>query len=180
MSKQQLLKGAFVRISKTGTATKVLPFQFNPEELTRTFLHNSKTGESNELIRFRLVFNASDGMETEDPDILEQGIYPRLAALEMLLDGQYNPDSGVFSRLRGSNNELNTLVWGSRTIPVFLQQLKIKEKLFNSHLRPVHAIVEVKLRVFSKSQLHGHIAGRRALETYLEQRNRIADTLGFQ
>lgn len=180
MSNQQLLKGAFVRLSKNGTVKKVLPFQFNPEKLVRTFLHNSKTGEINESIRFRLVFNASDGMETEDPVILEHGIYPELAALEMLLEDQYNPYSGVFSRLLRSNNELNTFVWGSRTIPVFLQQLNIKEKLFNSHLKPVHAIIEVKLSVFNKSQLHGHSAGRRALETYLQQRNRIADTSGFQ
>lgn len=180
MSEQPLLKGAFVRIAKNGIVKKVLPFQFNPDELIRTFLQNNKTGQMTESIRFRLVFNASDGMETDDPVMLEQGIYPWLAALEMLLEGQYNPHSGVFSRLRGSNNDLNTFVWGSRTIPVFLQQLRIKEKLYNSHLKPVHAIVEVKLRVFNKSQLHGHIAGRRALETYLKERNRIADTSGFQ
>ena len=180
MSKPPLLKGAFVRISKTGTTLKVLAFQFNPEKLIRTFQPDSKTGEMSESIRFRLEFHASDGMETEDPVMIEHGIYPSLAALEMLLEGQYNPSSGVFRRWRGRNTELNTFVWGGRTIPVVLHQVIIKEKLFNSRLKPVHAMVEVTLRVLNQSQLHGHSAGRRILETYLKERYRLAHTSGFQ
>lgn len=184
MSNHKIQKGALVKLEHQGAAKKILTFQFNPESLSRILTVSEDSGKIHEAIRFGLVFNASEGLEAEDEAIVEQGVYPQLAALEVLLENQYEQNSGwidiFFGRLFGSLDKgLVTLVWGQRVIPVRLLRVNIKEQVLNSQLKPIHAVVDIKLRILTKPDLSGHAAGLQALNAYRQQRNAIAETLGF-
>jgi hypothetical protein len=97
------------------------------------------------------------------------GVYPRLAAMEMLL---YPPGSGTSSLLGQATAALGLgggsvtrsvpssavpvtlFIWGPlRILPVRLTALTITETLYDTLLNPVHAEAKVELKVLTPTEL---------------------------
>lgn len=171
----RILRGAIVAVTPLSPLSRIVIFQYNPNELRRTLRPRSAPSEQQvgpadahriwgaptETITMTVEVDAADQLETGDPVAATTGIAPQLASLEMLL----YPDSlqviantalmaaGVIELLP-PEGPLTVLVWGpGRAVPVRLQDLTITEQAFDPGLFPTRATVEVSLQVLSYSDL---------------------------
>jgi hypothetical protein len=171
----RILRGAIVAVTPLSPLSRIVIFQYNPNELRRTLRPRSAPAEQQvgpadahriwgaptETITMTVEVDAADQLETGDPVAATTGIAPQLASLEMLL----YPDSlqviantalmaaGVIELLP-PEGPLTVLVWGpGRAVPVRLQDLTITEQAFDPGLFPTRATVEVSLQVLSYSDL---------------------------
>jgi hypothetical protein len=192
------LKGALVSFMPTflGSIPNVVIFQYNPESITHNWTEVTpapaaapgKTagdplavpGVPGETFSFTLAFDAGDMIA--DGNVITaglasvSGVYPRLAALEML---QYPSDafsggllgtvssalSSAVSSITGSSSggavatvprsdvPVALFVWGpQRIVPVRVTALNITEKLYDSLLNPTHAEAQITLRVLTPDE----------------------------
>jgi len=171
----RILRGAIVAVTPLSPLSRIVIFQYNPNELRRTLRPRSAPAEQQvgpadahriwgaptETITMTVEVDAADQLETGDLVAATTGIAPQLASLEMLL----YPDSlqviantalmaaGVIELLP-PEGPLTVLVWGpGRAVPVRLQDLTITEQAFDPGLFPTRATVEVSLQVLSYSDL---------------------------
>lgn len=171
----RILRGAIVAVTPLSPLSRIVIFQYNPNELRRTLRPRSAPSEQQvgpadahriwgaptETITMTVEVDAADQLETGDPVAATTGIAPQLASLEMLL----YPDSlqviantalmaaGVIELLP-PEGPLTVLVWGpGRAVPVRLSDLTITEQAFDPGLFPTRATVEVSLQVLSYSDL---------------------------
>ena len=171
----RILRGAIVAVTPLSPLSRIVIFQYNPNELRRTLRLRAAPSEQQvgpadahriwgaptETITMTVEVDAADQLETGDPVAATAGIAPQLASLEMLL----YPDSlqviantallqtGAIEVLP-SESLLTVLVWGpGRAVPVRLQDLTITEQAFDPGLFPTRATVEVSLQVLSYSDL---------------------------
>lgn len=194
----KFLHGAFVQFMQTFLipAPNVIIFQFNPESISHSWspAQAASTDDDNPLavsgapaesFDFNLAMDANDMIA--DGSVIAQGlatangIYTRLAALEMLLQ----PDTGGGNSLLGSVSisssgislsggasssnkhtvpaaQLPTVlfVWGpGRILPVKVSSLSITETLYDPVLlNPIHAEAKVALQVLTPRELQ-HVNG---------------------
>ena len=171
----RILRGAIVAVTPLSPLSRIVIFQYNPNELRRTLRPRSAPSEQQvgpadahriwgaptETITMTVEVDAADQLETGDPVAATTGIAPQLASLEMLL----YPDSlqviantvllqtGAIEILP-PESFLTVLVWGpGRAVPVRLSDLTITEQAFDPGLFPTRATVEVSLQVLSYSDL---------------------------
>jgi hypothetical protein len=116
----------------------VIPFQYNPEVLTRSFVAQAGVPPPiQEVMSFTMALDAIDLGTDIDPIGQVLGIMPTLAALEELIE-----------KSQGSPPPTTFLVWGPyRLLPVLPTELVIRETDFNEGLAPVRAEVDIRLRV---------------------------------
>lgn len=175
MTQYQFKKGALVQVLPSGAQKRIVAFQYNPELLKRTQNLGADENVVNESIRFTLVFNAAEDLERDDELAKEHGVYPKIAALEELFaeqNEQVASSGGTWGGLIGGSSQLPVILfkWGHRTVPVRIQRLVIMEQLFDTELNPVHAAVDVQLRVLTRKDLKNHAKGRQILVAYKAQR----------
>ena len=171
----RILRGAIVAVTPLSPLSRIVIFQYNPNELRRTLRPRSAPAEQQvgpadahriwgaptETITMTVEVDAADQLESGDLVAATTGIAPQLASLEMLL----YPDSlqviantalmaaGVIELLP-PEGPLTVLIWGpGRAVPVRLQDLTITEQAFDPGLFPTRATVEVSLQVLSYSDL---------------------------
>jgi hypothetical protein len=178
----RLIKGALVGIDPFNPVASVVVFQYNPDTVTRTVTaqasgDNPDHGEAlrlkgppQETIKLEVEIDAADQLEKVDaPDQIEKaefsatkvGLYPALAALEMLLYPKSalmvaNEVLARFGIIEVIPPEapLTLLIWGhSRVLPVRLTQLSITEEAFDPKLNPIRAKVSLDLRVLTYQDL---------------------------
>lgn len=169
----RLQKGALLGLDPVNPLASIIPFQYNPETLSRTLRARtvpagggggSAPGEAmrlagppEESFKLEVVLDATDQMEKADAITGELGIHPQLASLEMLL---YPKSALVIANevlLRVGVIEvippeapLAILVWGiKRVLPVRLTGFSITEEMFDPNLNPIHAKVSLDLNVLS-------------------------------
>ena len=169
----RLQKGAIIGLDRLNPLASVIVFQYNPDTLTRTVTartsgDNGDKGEAlrlkgppHETLRLDVEIDATDQLEQVAEPAASMGIYPSLAALEMLL----YPKSGVvianevllkFGVLEVVPPEapMTLLVWGSkRIVPVRLTELTITEEAFDPNLNPIRARVGMSLKVLTYQDL---------------------------
>jgi hypothetical protein len=167
-----MLKGALIRYASHLPEPRVVPFQFNPEQITRTQSGGRDTAEPAESIRFDLLLHAGGLEEGADDFDEDQGIYPLIASLEELLSRQAHslPTSLPFNIGGNRPYSFVSFRWGARELPVELQRLDIRERLFNAELAPVHANVVVHLRVLTHAELTRVPSARTLLTQYRKLR----------
>jgi len=134
-------------------------------------------GMPGEEFSLTVIFDSNQDIEDDVPisaTLAEaSGVYTRLAALEMLL---YPVTGGAMSQLLGqasaalglgggsgggpkrtvpsSTVPVVLFLWGAfRIVPVRVTGLTITEKLYDELLNPVHAEVQLKLRVLTPNEL---------------------------
>lgn len=165
----RLRKGAIVAIEATSPTPTVIAFQYNPETLKRSLKpHMSGQDGSQaevqrvdaaptETISVAIELDATDGMEERDPVAVGLGVYPQLAALEILM---YPPKSRVtINNLLAQVGVLEIVpplapltlfVWGPmRVLPVRVESLSVEESAYDERLNPIQAKVDLELRVLS-------------------------------
>jgi hypothetical protein len=170
----RVLKGALVAYNFPDPTPRVIVFQYNPTTLTRS-LEAQTAGEGDRAFGpLRLVgapqqtfdlgdveIDAAIQFHEGDPEVLQSGIRPQLAALETLL---YPSSTHVITNLArlalGSIEIVPALapftlfVFGQRRVlPVELTSLTITEELFDPDLNPIRAKVSMSLRVLSYNDL---------------------------
>ena len=173
----RLQKGVLLGLDPFNPLASIIPFQYNPETLSRTLrarttpaggAGGSAPGEAmrlagppEESFKLEVVLDATDLMEKADPITAQLGIHPQLASLEMLL---YPKSALVIANevlLRVGVIEvippeapLAILVWGvKRVLPVRLTGFTITEEMFDPNLNPIHAKVSLDLNVLSYHEL---------------------------
>ncbi|MFE0022442.1 hypothetical protein [Amycolatopsis sp. NPDC059021] len=194
------VRGGFVLLNpEDSTPMNTIPFQFNPDTLTRTLQPQGIGGEPgdrlealrlkgppHETYKFDAEFDA-----TEHPEAYPDGLLPVLSALELTI----YPTSVQLSNeddLAGKGQleiapveaPLLVLVLGpGRLVPVRITDFSVTEEAFDTALSPIRAKVSVSVRVLTVDDLgYVHKGGRLYLgyqgqkETFAKKAQRpIAD-----
>jgi hypothetical protein len=184
----RLLKGAIVAFDPGNPLASVIVFQYNPSSVTREVqarvpapdsgarVSNVRLGGAPvETISCKVEIDAADQLELREgvlPQItghiaMAAGIYPQLAALEMLLYPKSRLVVANALRARAGTIELvgpqapmTLFIWGPwRVLPVRITGLSITEDAYDTLLNPIRATVDLSLRVLSYSDLRSDDVG---------------------
>jgi hypothetical protein len=165
----RLHRGAIIAIDRLVPIPTVIAFQYNPELMTRKLTpHTSgENGSKSEVqrvdrppteeITLTAKFDATDGLAARNPIAVRMGVYPHLSALETLL---YPPKTRVVANtlltalgiieIIPPVAPLTLFVWGpKRVLPVRITSLSIEETAYDERLNPIHAKVDLGLRVLN-------------------------------
>ncbi|MGI5518754.1 hypothetical protein [Streptomyces sp. CA-106131] len=159
-----------------GTVLKTIPFQYNPDTLTRTLTPQGigkepgdrlevlrLKGPAQEQFKFDAEFDATDA-----PDKYPDGLYPVLSALELSIYPTVRQLQHEDALARSGQIEvapmespLMVLVLGPRrVVPVRITEFSVTEELFDQALNPIRAKVSVGVRVLTVDDLgHQHHGG---------------------
>jgi hypothetical protein len=178
----RLLKGALVAYESQflGPIPNVIVFQYNPDQLSRTLAHRTAPPEPGniggsredvlrvqgppvETVSLTVVLEATDQLAepAQHPQIVQHGLHPALAALELLL---YPPSSQALlnrtlaqagsAQICPADVPLVLFVWGpSRVVPVRLTSFSITEQAFDQALNPIQAEVQLGVQVLTYMEL---------------------------
>lgn len=183
MISPRLRKAGLVQVdSATAAVQTVIALQYNPDSLTRRLEVQpaGDEGDRSQALRLRGAAVETITLEAEldatdrladpdsDPDVLEVGIHPQLAALEAMVhpsaraleDNDRLAGRGVLEILP-LEEPLTLFVWSAhRVVPVRVSDLSITEDAFDATLNPIRATVSLTLRVLSVDDLgFGHRGG---------------------
>jgi hypothetical protein len=166
----RLLKGAIVSLDPNiGVPLGTINFQYNPDEITRNLKPQSVgdqpdrteilrlKGPPIETIKCSVEIDATDQLETSDPNTLSFGIQPQLAALELLVyPSSLELIANEILSLIGTieilpvESALTLFVWSkTRVTPVRITDLDITEEAFDPQLNPIRAKVSLGMRVLN-------------------------------
>lgn len=182
-----LVKGALVNVDDTANTKTVVPFQYNPETLSRTLKPQTvgaQDGNPSQTVRYvgapvqtislEVRIDCMEQLNSGDQTAIQQGIYPQLATLEVLLypsssaieSSQSNLSSGVIE-IVPITAPRTIFVWGAgRVVPVRLTSATITEQLFDANLNPIQASVHLEMRVLSYSDVFSPNADYQLFLTY--------------
>lgn len=189
----QYLRGALVEFMESFPIPipNVILFQYNPETMTHSWTPAKTGGASTpgqspsnplaisgspeEQFSFTLQMDSNDtiadGSAVTAGLATVSGVYPRLAALEMLLFPTSPPGGGLIGSISSALGiggspppatavpaaQLPTVlfVWGpGRIAPVRVTALSITEKLYDGTLlNPIHAEAQITLKVLTSEEL---------------------------
>lgn len=173
-SSPRLLKGAIVGIDILNPLASIIIFQYNPDTMTRTLTPQTAGGQGadrsealrlkgapQEAITLSVEIDATDQLADGNPIAGTMGIYPQLAALEMLI---YPKSALVIANtilLAAGTIEiippaapLTLFIWGpQRILPVRLTTFSITEEAYDPLLNPIRARVQLGMRVLSYNDL---------------------------
>ncbi|MCA2711496.1 MAG: hypothetical protein IM473_15200 [Microcystis sp. M015S2] len=170
----RIFSGALVFVNPDSRTPQVIPFQYNPNRLQRSLEPQMAGGDENnrslairytgapvEIINIDIQLDASDKLCHDDPITVQLGIYPYLAALELLAFPSLNQVQKNQSLLANGTLEVASLtspdiylVWGlQRVLPVRINSYTIVEELFDARLNPLRATVSLSMRVLNYSDL---------------------------
>jgi hypothetical protein len=192
----QLVKGGVVLLDPVTTVVvRFVALQYNPDSLTRTLQPQGAGGEGqdrSEALRLRVPpvesfrleaeIDATDQLERGVPPATEVGIFPQLAALEMLV---YPPSDRLQANHRLAaigtleivpvESPLTLFVWSkSRIVPVRLTEFSITEEAFDPALNPIRAKISLGMRVLNVDDLGFDHKGGSLFLTYQQQKERLA------
>jgi hypothetical protein len=166
-------KGAIIGLDPFNPLASVIIFQYNPDTLTRTITAQTSGGNADrgealrlkgppqETIRLEVEIDATDQLERADGLATSLGIYPSLAALEMLLypksvlaiANEVLLNVGVIEIIP-PEAPMTLFIWGpARILPVRLTEFTITEEAFDPGLNPIRAKVSLNLRVLTYHDL---------------------------
>ncbi len=168
----KLIKGAIVAFRPPVPVPSVIPFQINPDGMARTLEARSAEGEGGtetfrlagapkEQIKLEAMMDAADDLEKGDEVVAENGLHPRLAALETLI---YPQSVTVIANsvlmnlgtieILPTSGPFTVFIWGKqRILPVKLRGFTISEEAHDPQLNPIRAKVSLDLQVLSYSDL---------------------------
>lgn len=175
------IRGAIVGFDILNPVSRVVAFQYNPDEVSRSLKIQSGGGQGGagaealrlsgapiETISMKVEMDATDKLETGDALTTNLGIYPQLSALEMML---YPSSASVISNLAAlavgtievvpQEAVFTLLVWGKkRIVPVRIDSLSITEQAHDINLNPIRAEVSLGLQVLSYDDFTASHKGR--------------------
>ena len=192
-----------------GIVPTIVPFQYNPAELTRVFRTESPSGADSaagatgsalsaarpapEDYTVKLELDATDGLEKGGPLTTVLGISPRIAAIEMLMQPV---GSSLLGELAGALTggvlggggatipagrlPLVFFIWGpARITPVRLTSLTVTETAFDELLNPIQASADLGLTVLRTTDLAKDDTIARAAATYYQGAREVKAVLAL-
>lgn len=175
----KVMRGALVQLVEDviGVVPNIIPFQYNPATVTRSVepwnpfeVDQTNRGAQaptvqpynpEESFTFTLELHAADGLEDGDPLVVTTGVAARIAALRKLTE----PTEGLIGDLINTAQALTggaddrevratvpitLLVLGPGIIlPVRVTELSVETKEFTPLLYPLHAEVQLVMRVLT-------------------------------
>jgi len=190
----QPVRGGFVLVDPdSGRPVRVIPFQYNPDTLTRTLqpqgIGNEPgdrlealrlKGPPHESFKFDAEFDATDA-----PDKYQDGLYPVLSALELSIYptvAQLQEEDRLAGRgtieVAPVEAALMVLVLGKKRVaPVRVTDFSITEEAFDTALNPIRAKVSVGVRVLTVDDLGYRHKGGQLYLTYHQQKERFASSV---
>jgi hypothetical protein len=192
----KLIKGGIVLLDPdAGVPVQIIVLQYNPDTLTRTLQIQGIGPEPGdrlealrlkspplETIKLEAEIDATDQMETGDGTVAQLGIYPQLAALEImvypssaqLMGNDSQSQQGVLE-IAPMEAPLSLFVWSQvRVLPVRLTEFSITEEAFDPNLNPIRAKVSLGMRVLTVNDLGFAHKGGNLFMTYLQQKEQLA------
>jgi hypothetical protein len=199
--KPQTVRGGLVLVDPvTGSPVRTIPFQYNPDTLTRTLQPQgigNEPGDRLEPLRlkgpphesFKLdaEFDAAEQLDQPEqhPREAANGLYPVLSALEMsiypasarLLNENALAGLGVIE-VAPLEASLILLVLGrKRVAPVQITEFSVTEEAFDSSLNPIRAKVSLGMRVLTVNDIgFDNPAGQLYLK-YHQQKEQFASLM---
>ena len=192
----KLLKGGIVLLNPdTGVPVQIVVLQYNPDTLSRTLQAQGIGPEPGdrlealrlkspplETLKFEAEIDATDQLETAAPIVARLGIYPQLAALEVMVyptSAQLNDNNSQSKRgvleIAPTEAPLALFVWSQlRVLPVRLTDFSITEEAFDPNLNPIRAKVSLGMRVLTVTDLGFAHKGGNLFMAYLQQKEQMA------
>jgi hypothetical protein len=199
----KLLKGALaVYADEThGTQPAMIVFQYNPDTMRRSLAARVPPrdaanrgaavedvrrvqGPPVETVNLSVVLSAADQLEqpTNNRGVLEHGLHPELATLELLLYPTTTQAQEMRSQADRGSAQVQTvslplvlLVWGrSRVVPVKLTTFTVTEEAFDPDLNPIQAKVDLAFQVLTYMELQDSTIGYDAFLSYQRQKEQLA------
>lgn len=177
----RLPKGAIVAMdSTTKLITSTISFQYNPETLSRSLTPRVAEGgdtSREEALRLEgapeqtfsveIELDATDFLEKADPIAVSYGVWPQIAALEMLVYPSLSQVTTNMTMASAGMVEvipmsapLTLFVWNKvRVLPVRITALSVEEQAYDVQLNPIRAKVSLDLRVLTYDDLPWLSAG---------------------
>lgn len=175
----RVLKGGIVLIDPVSghvLPNGVIVLQYNPDTLSRSFkIKGMEDGADRsealrlkgppvETIKLDAEIDATDQLEfpAQNPNTVQYGLFPRLAALETLIYPSSTQLQNNFNLVRQGTLEiipmetpLSLFVWSAnRILPVRLTDFSVTEEAFDATLNPIRAKVSLGMRVLSIDDLN--------------------------
>jgi hypothetical protein len=166
-------KGAIVGVDPFNPLASIVVFQYNPDLVTRTITAQTTGGNADhgealrlkgppeEKITLDIEIDATDQLELGKAPATTLGIYPALAALELLvypksalvIANEVLANIGVIEIIP-QEMPLTLFIWGDkRVVPVRLTAFTITEEAYDPKLNPIRAKVKLDLRVLNYHDL---------------------------
>lgn len=192
----RVVKGGLVLMDPdTSAVLRVIVLQYNPDTLTRTLQVQGvgAQGDRSEALRLKgpavetikvdAEIDATDQLEQSDqqPNTLQFGILPQLAALETIVypsvaqlqSNQSLAQAGTLEIIP-METPLVLFVWTrNRVLPVRITDFSITEEAFDPALNPIRAKVSLGLRVLSIDDLPADHKGTGLFMAYLQQKETL-------
>ncbi len=195
----QLVKGGIVLLDpETSEVKRIITLQYNPHTLSRTLQVQGTGGQGGanrsealrltgppvETYKVDAVIDAADQLEfpKENPNTVEFGIHPQLAALETIIYPtsahiQANNSLAMSGTLEivPMETPLMLFIWSkSRILPVRLTEFSITEEAFDPSLNPIQAKVSLGMRVLNINDLGFDHKGGSLFMAYMQQKEQLA------
>jgi hypothetical protein len=193
----RLLRGALMLVDpETGNVIRTIALQYNPDTMTRSLQIRGAGAESGdhmealrlkgppiETIKLEAEIDATDKLESNDPQTVESGLHPQLAALETIVyptsshlaSNHMDARSGTLE-IAPEEAPLPLFVFGpKRIVPVRITELSITEEAFDTHLNPMRAKISLGLRVLTTDDLGFDTKGGELFMAYLQGKEQLAE-----
>lgn len=198
MISPNVIKGGIALVdAQTAAIKRIIPLQYNPDSLTRSFQIRSVGGEGSnysdalrltgppvETWKIEAEIDGTDQLEVAQPGntILQAGIQPILSALETII---YPKSSDLTNNNTMSNlgvieiipmeSLLTLFIWNkNRIVPVRLTEMSITEEAFDVNLFPIRAKISLGMRVLSVDDLGFNHKGGSIYMNYQQNKERLA------
>jgi hypothetical protein len=192
----KLVKGGIALLDPdNGTVQQIIPLQYNPDTLTRSFKIKGVGGDSgdhiealrligppSETIKVEAEIDATDLLETADPQATQMGIHPVLAAIEMiiypssahLIANNTQASAGTLE-IVPLETSLTVFIFGARRIvPVRITEYSATEEAFDVALNPIRAKISLGMLVLSVDDLGFDQKGGGLFLAYLQAKEQLA------
>jgi len=196
-----LRAGLVLADASTLLVQRVIAMQYNPDTLSRTLQARTVaneggdrlealrlTGPPIETLKLDAEIDATDQLEQSDqnPLVVQLGIQPQLAALEMLV---YPPSAQILNEdslaqagtieVAPVEAPLTLFVWSAvRILPVRVTEFNITEEAFDVNLNPIRAKVSLGMRVLNVNDFQFDEKGSNVFMAYHQQKERLASLAG--
>jgi hypothetical protein len=194
----KLQKGSIITVDQGQNNQRTeIPFQYNPETLTRRLTTQTASGQYDRSEAFRIKrppeetfsleieIDATDQLEAAEQNTQQYGIHPRLAQLELLVYPQSQRVSDNDQLARQGVLEIVSLevpltllsLGPNRVVPVRLTSFSITEEEFDPNLNPIRAKISLEMTALTYDDLGLDTQGGKAFMTYHKQKEKMAKKL---
>ncbi len=193
----KLIRGGIVLVDPTsGAVRRVITLQYNSDSISRSLQvqgigdNGARSealrlkGPAVETIKLEAELDATDQLEFpgDNPNIVQFGLQPQVAALESLLNptvselmSQENLAQSGILEIAPSESPLALFVWSAqRVVPVRVTECSITEEAFDPLLNPIRVKLSLGLRVLTMDDLPATHRGSTIFLGYLQRKESLA------